>query len=145
MHEFDALGVATTRALHPRPPAPGPVDLSELLGLGGRAGKRLAGLGTTLDRPPGTVLALRDAPADQAVLILDGRVVAVGDEGLRHLDPGEHLGCGNVLDRRHHRCSAFASSEVRIHVLSRPEFRVLALDAPELAGRLVASDRETTG
>jgi CRP-like cAMP-binding protein len=121
------------------------VDLSELLGLGGRAGKRLAGLGTTLDRPPGTVLALRDAPADQAVLILDGRVVAVGDEGLRHLDPGEHLGCGNVLDRRHHRCSAFASSEVRIHVLSRPEFRVLALDAPELAGRLVASDRETTG
>jgi hypothetical protein len=143
IEELEALGVAAPRRsdlqLSPGIPTGDGVDHLELdvFAVPGRRDRsRLRWLGTTLDRPPGALLAQRGTAVDEVVVIVGGHALAVHPDGVRRLGPGDHVGGAGIRDRGCHDETLVAISDVRLHVLSRAEFATLDREVPAVAARL---------
>ena len=136
VEEYEALCVASTvsqeaaHAAHPR--------------RGDRvaAPAALAGLGTPLQRPPGTVLAVPGEVTEQVVVLLDGDAAMVKGSEVSALGPGDHFGGHRIRRRVFHDRVVMTTEPSQLSVISRPEFNSLIHAEPDLARRLVEDDAE---
>ena len=129
VHEYEALGAATTSAASPP-------------GGGTSAVASLTHAGTPLERPPGSVLAVGGERTEELVILLGGKASLIREDELTPLVPGRHFGARRLARREPHVGSVLATSPVKLQVISRSEFRQLRHDAPDTAAQFVADDAE---
>jgi hypothetical protein len=103
---------------------------------------RLRHVGTLLERPPGSLLAVSGERTDQVVVLVEGNAGLLHHDELNELGPGHHFGGRRVQERRRHAFSVLATSPVTVQVISRAEFRGILHDAPTAAAELVEGDAE---
>ena len=101
---------------------------------------RRAGLGTTLERPPGALLAVRGDTTSQVVFLMDGRAAVVHRDAVLPMVRGAHFGARSVLQSRAIGRTVLATSPVQVHVFSRTEFAAVSDYLPSLAHDLVEHD-----
>ena len=96
---------------------------------------RVAELGTEIESPAGTVLALADDPGSGMFVIEEGRVVVEGHGGFQsELGPGEFVGELTLLVPDAHRVARVrAATDVRLLAIRRDDFTALLQDEPALA------------
>ncbi len=99
-----------------------------------------AGLGTTLERPPGALLAVRGDRSCQVIVLLDGRAAVVHHDDVVPALRGSHFGAHTVVEGRASARTVLATSPVRVHVLSRTEFAAVTDYLPSVAQDLLAHD-----
>lgn len=101
-----------------------------------------SGLGTTLRRPPGAVLAMRGDLTNEVVVLLEGGAATVRDHMVEPLEQGALFGAHGVLHRRPHRRTVVATTPVEVHVFSRMEFAAVGDYLPSVARVLLRRDLE---
>jgi CRP-like cAMP-binding protein len=96
---------------------------------------RVAELGTELESPAGTVLALADDPGSGMFVIEEGTVVVEGHGGFHgELGPGEFVGELTLLVPDAHRVARVrAATDVRLLAIRRDDFSELLEAEPALA------------
>ncbi len=96
---------------------------------------RVAELGTDLEVPAGTVLALPDDPGSGMFVVEDGRVTVEGHGGFQsELGPGEFFGELTLLVPDAHRVARVrAQTDVRCLAIRRDDFTALLHAEPALA------------
>ncbi len=98
----------------------------------------VARLSTTLDIPPGKVLATEGAPGHEFVVIRAGTVqVTRGGAKLAELGPGDYFGEISLIDGGPRTATVTATTPVTIEVVERREFDSLLEKVPGLAQRLL--------
>jgi hypothetical protein len=151
INEYEALGVASRSEQRSTVPVPVPrrhrpvrqrdvsVPMFHTNGVGD-ATNGIADRGTSLDRPPGALLAVAGDQAREVIVLLDGQATAVNSHGSVHLVPGAHFGAYGVVNRRAHTRTVVATSPVDLLVFSRSEFATMAVDMPSVTDYLIAED-----
>jgi hypothetical protein len=99
-------------------------------------------LGTTIECPPGALLAVRGDRTYQVVYLLDGRAAIVHDEEVEPMSSGAHFGAQAAVQPRANGATILATSPVRVHVFSRTEFSAVANRLPTVADELIAHDMD---
>lgn len=96
---------------------------------------RIAELGTEIESPAGTVLALADDPGSGMFVIEEGKVVVEGHGGFQsELGPGEFVGELTLLVPETHRVARVrAATDVRCIAIRRDDFTALLEAEPALA------------
>jgi hypothetical protein len=122
----------TAGALDRDAPAPTPQAVLEL--------SRRSGLGTTLERPPGALLAVRGARTCQVVVLLEGRAAVLHRDDVLPVLLGSHFGAHAVLESRANEKTVLATSPVQVQVFSRLEFAALTDLRPQVAQDLLTND-----
>jgi hypothetical protein len=133
VQEYEALGVATT-ATGGRP-TPATASAAPIPA-------RFIYTGTSIERPPGSLLAMSGEQTDQMVLLVGGRASLIRDHQVTPLGPGHHFGGRRLAARQRHVGSVLATSPVSLQVISRGEFHEIAHDTPATAAQFVADDAE---
>ena len=136
--EYQALGVAQ------RPPGPAPAVVAGLERSTDMLRELLqhSDLGTTIECPPGALLAVRGDRTYQVVYLLDGRAAVVHDEDVMPMTSGAHFGAQAAAQTRANAATVLATSPVKVHVFSRTEFGAVASRHPTLADELIAHDMD---
>lgn len=135
VRELEAIGVAS--ALE-RPLVVTSVDHRPR-----RSPMDLDGFGTSIERPPGALLAVPGEVTDQVVVLRGGTAALYDDgQGVGRLFAGDHFGGHRIQDRRSHERTVITTSPARLEVISRREFASLAHTRPELTAQLVVDDAE---
>jgi hypothetical protein len=136
VEEFEALCVASTVA--PTPPStPGRRRADQAA-----SAAVLSELGTRLERPPGTVLAVPGETTDQIVILLDGGAAVTKGAEATDLQPGDHFGGRRIRRRGRHDWAMMTTTPSRLSVMSRLEFNTLEHTDPDMALTLVEGDAE---
>lgn len=96
---------------------------------------RVAELGSEIEAPAGTVLAMADDPGTGMFVVEEGRVVVEGRGGFHaELGPGEFFGELTLLVPEAHRVARVrAATDVRCLAIRRDDFTVLLEAEPALA------------
>lgn len=96
---------------------------------------RVAELGSEIEAPAGTVLAMADEPGTGMFVVEEGRVVVEGRGGFHaELGPGEFFGELTLLVPEAHRVARVrAATDVRCLAIRRDDFTVLLEAEPALA------------
>jgi len=96
---------------------------------------RVVELGTEIESPAGTVLALADDPGSGMFVIEEGQVVVEGHGGFQsELGPGEFVGELTLLVPEAHRVARVrAATDVRLLAIRRDDFTALLEAEPALA------------
>lgn len=98
----------------------------------------VARVSTTLDVPPGKVLATEGVPGVEFVVIRAGTVeVSRGGQQLAELGPGDYFGEISLIDGGPRTATVTAKTPVTIEVVERRDFDVLLEKVPGLAQRLL--------
>ncbi len=98
----------------------------------------VARLSTTLDIPPGKVLATEGLPGQEFVVIRAGTVkVTRGGTELAELGPGDYFGEISLMDGGPRTATVTAATPVTIEVVERRDFDALLETVPGLAQRLM--------
>jgi len=146
--EYQALGVAqhpaseangATASTYPRSPVLAAAD--EHLDTG-RVLLGQSDLGTTLECPPGALLAVRGDRSYQVVLLLDGQAALVrdADADVVPIARGAHFGASSAALTRANPATVLATSPVKVHVFSKSEFGTMASRLPSVADELIERD-----
>lgn len=149
VNEYEALGVTASHLRSPggtehpvaAPPSV-PVAWSAAVGEAVADMVRTCRYGTTLQRPPGALLAVEGDPTREVTVLLGGSAAQIDRKALRPVLTGTNLGARGVWAQRAHTRTVVATAPVRLHVLSRAEFVDLAREAPGAAEELFAHDLE---
>src|SRR5690606_18360291 len=99
-------------------------------------------LGTTLECPPGALLAVRGDRSYQVVLLLDGQAALVrdADADVVPIARGAHFGASSAALTRANPATVLATSPVKVHVFSKSEFGTMASRLPSVADELIERD-----
>jgi CRP-like cAMP-binding protein len=97
--------------------------------------ERIAELGTEIEVPAGTVLAMADDPGSGMYIVEEGRVAVEGRGGFQsELGPGEFFGELTLLVPEAHRVARVrAATDVRCVAIRRDDFTQLIEAEPALA------------
>ena len=134
--EYQALGVA-------QHPAPSPHRTPTLMSVDdhlapGRVLRGQPDLGTTIECPPGALLAVRGDRSYQVVFLLDGHAALVRDADVVPMPHGAHFGAAAAVQTQANPATVLATSPVRVHVFTKSEFGAVASRLPSIADELVA-------
>lgn len=123
--------------------APDPLDrVDAFADLDARRRRPLARHTDRLALDAGAVVARRGATAHEAVVVLAGELVEVGDGPVAHgderraLGPGAVVGGAAVLDGERHAVTIAARTPVELLVVGAPALRSVARDSSALEHRL---------
>jgi hypothetical protein len=136
VRELEAIGVASTLD---------PPDVPPSLDLRSAATQRIpvGELGTSIERPPGALLAVPGEVTDQVVVLLDGHAAMFQDgNGAGRLVAGDHFGGHRIADRRSHSRTVITTSPAKLEVISRSEFASLSHTRPDVTTRFFEEDAE---
>lgn len=106
----------------------------------GRVLRSQPDLGTTIECPPGALLAVRGDRAYQVVFLLDGQAALVRDADVVPIASGSHFGASSAARTQASPATVLATSPVKVHVFSRTEFGAVADRLPSVADDLIAHD-----
>ena len=110
----------------------GGLDVFE--GLSKKQLSEIASLTTEIEVPAGRVLCEQGQHGEELFVIIQGEVsIAIDGKEVATLGPGDFFGEMALIDGGVRIASATAVTETGVLVLSRPEFRTLLSDVPEVA------------
>jgi len=102
--------------------------------------KKISGLATRLDLPPGKELTHQGSAGNEFLVVLDGDVdVVIDGKVIASRGPGDFFGEIALLDDRPRVATVVAKTPVSVEVIGRREFKALIEDQPEIAQQLLAT------
>jgi CRP-like cAMP-binding protein len=102
--------------------------------------KKISGLATRLDLPPGKELTHQGSAGNEFLVVLDGDVdVVIDGKVIASRGPGDYFGEIALLEDRPRVATVVAKTPVSVEVIGRREFKALIEDQPEIAQQLLAT------